>query len=125
MKDQDRGAFSRLLTKVWGLYDRVPTEDDLSIFWHVLQKYSLRTVGESFSYHVADPDRGRWYPKPADIIAPMPRIAERHRVNQPTSRLEIESDKTKAEQEAERRRVAAAFKTLVSELANKIPSMTV
>ena len=125
MKDQERGAFSRLLTKVWGHYDRVPTDDDLDICWHKLKKYSLHAVGAALDYHLGDPDRGRFYPKAADIIAPMRFIAERQRTKETAPQMQIESDKTKAEQEAERRRVAAAFKTLVSELANKIPSMTV
>ena len=123
MKAGEMDTFSKLLTKVWGLYDKVPDKDDLSIFWHVLSKYSLHAVGQALTCHLSDPDRGRFYPKPADIIRPMPRIAERQRLNQPTQRMQIESDQTKAEQEAERQRVAAAFKTLVSDLAKKMPSM--
>ena len=71
MDTNERQDFAARLNAVWALYDKVPTEGVLSIFWETMKGLSLREVSAALSRHVTDPDRGQFAPKPADLIRQM------------------------------------------------------
>ncbi len=58
---------------VWGAAQEVTggktTDAAMVIAFKTLEKYDLKAVQQAVMDHIADPERGRFPPKPADIIA--------------------------------------------------------
>ncbi len=50
------------------VYTRSLTEGQLSLYFDVLSKYQLEEVYRAIHAHVSDPERGQFFPKPADLI---------------------------------------------------------
>ena len=72
MKREDLADFKRLLHAVCGMLSRgayKPDETSEAIFFNALRSYDLQTVKAAFAAHCADPQRGRFAPVPADILA--------------------------------------------------------
>lgn len=78
MRDADTGAFVALLADVFGLYPSAKslTETQVAMFVRALAPYPLDQVRAALDAHVRDPQRGRWPPVPADVIAQMAAAAE-------------------------------------------------
>lgn len=69
MIDSDQSEFARLLKATMELYAQNPTRDATALWWASLRRYTLDQVRAAFSAHIQDPLRGRFTPKPADLIA--------------------------------------------------------
>lgn len=69
MIDADQPEFARLLKATMELYAQNPTRDATALWWASLRRYTLDQVRAAFSAHIQDPLRGRFTPKPADLIA--------------------------------------------------------
>jgi hypothetical protein len=73
MRDADIGAFYALLDDVATLLARpgqpAMTPTAKAMFFRALQGYSLEAVRAALDAHVKDPQRGRFMPLPADVIA--------------------------------------------------------
>lgn len=69
MIDADRREFSELLTATMQVYGTQLGAGALSIWWGALSGYPLSDVRAGLSAHVTDKERGRFAPKPADVIA--------------------------------------------------------
>lgn len=69
MDDADRGTFARLIQDVAEYYDRKLTAAAIEVYWHGLRRYSVDQVRRATSVHVSDPDRGRYMPRVADVVA--------------------------------------------------------
>jgi hypothetical protein len=67
--DSDQPEFARLLKATMELYAQNPTRDATALWWASLRRYTLDQVRAAFSAHIQDPLRGRFTPKPADLIA--------------------------------------------------------
>lgn len=72
MTPEDRGPFAKALTKLgtaYGHTDRnaIPTET-VVLYFDLLANYSLAAVRHALHAHAMDPDRGRFFPKVADIV---------------------------------------------------------
>ncbi len=70
--DRDLVPFGTMLDAVCGLLSRgayQPNEVSTAIFFRALQPYTFEQVRQAFDAHVRDPDRGRFVPTPADILA--------------------------------------------------------
>lgn len=69
MIDVEREHFSQLLTATLEIYGASLTSNTLAIWWSLLEPFPLEELRRAFSTHLQDPARGRFAPKPADIIA--------------------------------------------------------
>lgn len=72
MREPDYAEFSKLLDAVCGLLSRgtyTPNAVNTALWFRALQQHSLDAVRAGFDAHVKDPQRGRFVPTPADIIA--------------------------------------------------------
>lgn len=69
MQPDDFENFSRVLDATYSLHSKSLTADARALFFAALGKYSLADVRKAFSAHIADPQRGQYPPKPADLIA--------------------------------------------------------
>ena len=71
MNKQDLKPFSVLLAEVSATYGRPSSEGQVSMFFGVLSDYSFSEVRCAMLEHMRDPDKGRFMPLPADLIARM------------------------------------------------------
>jgi hypothetical protein len=66
--DAERVQFGRLLTATFEVYGSAVSDTAISIWWSALSAYSLAQVRAGLSAHIKNPERGRFSPKPADVI---------------------------------------------------------
>lgn len=79
MCEDDFDEFSTLLDAACGLLSRgtyVPNAGNTAMFFRSLQTYPIEVVRAAIEAHVKDPQRGRFVPMPADIIAQIEGFAE-------------------------------------------------
>lgn len=72
MRREDATEFQALLDRTCSLLSRgsyVPDPDNCALFFRALVRYDLADVRRGFEAHIADPQRGRFVPTPADILA--------------------------------------------------------
>lgn len=69
MHRDDFKGFAQMLDDVAGLKREVYTAGQKAMFFRALQAYSFEAVRSGLDAHVRDPDRGRFLPMPADVIA--------------------------------------------------------
>jgi hypothetical protein len=71
MLESDVPRFVVLLRDVYGLYPSAKplTEGQVSMFFRAVSAYPLPVVQKALDAHVKDPQRGRFPPLPADLIA--------------------------------------------------------
>lgn len=68
MTPDDRNPFGRLLSATMQTLREPMTPDMIGVWWGALSPYEFASVRAAFSDHVKDPEKGKWTPKPADII---------------------------------------------------------
>jgi hypothetical protein len=72
MREADFDAFGQMLDQVCGLLSRgahQPNAANTAMWFRSLARFDLAAVRSAFDAHVSDPQRGRFIPVPADIIA--------------------------------------------------------
>lgn len=72
MREPDFAEFGGMLDAVCGLLSRgtyVPNATNTALWFRALAAYDIATVRAGFDGHVKDPQRGRFVPTPADIVA--------------------------------------------------------
>ena len=69
MENQDKHEFEKLMVGCGEIYKREITKALLKIYFCVLEKYSIGQVQHAFNQHMINPDQGRFFPKPADLMA--------------------------------------------------------
>lgn len=71
MRDSDAAPFVALLRDVFGLYPAAKplTEGQVAMFFRALADHPIERVRAALDAHVRDPQRGRFPPVPADVIA--------------------------------------------------------
>lgn len=78
MREPDFAEFSKLLDAVCSLLSRgtyVPNATNTALWFRSLQAHELAVVRAAFDAHVKDPQRGRFVPTPADLIAQIEGLA--------------------------------------------------
>lgn len=78
MRDADLTPFTQLLDAACSLLSRgtyQPNPINTALFFRALQPYAFDAVRAGFDAHVRDPQRGRFVPMPADIIAQIEGLA--------------------------------------------------
>jgi hypothetical protein len=76
--EADFDEFSAMLDSVCSLLSRgayVPSAANTVLFFRSLARYELAAVRRAFDGHVRDPQRGRFAPVPADIVAQLEQLA--------------------------------------------------
>lgn len=74
MNKSDFPEFSAILDGVAGLLGKpTPPAVQLSLFFKLLEAYPLPKVRNALEAHLIDPQRGRFFPTPADVIEQMNR----------------------------------------------------
>lgn len=70
MKQSDKKRFAEILNDLAEVYDK-PALSALKLraFWGVLEEYPFEAVEKAIDMHMRDPERGRWMPVPADLLA--------------------------------------------------------
>lgn len=68
MKPDDLPAFSAMLTDVLKYYRQPPTDFLLEVWWTGMQRFDLGAVRRALNAHIADPERGMYAPKVADVV---------------------------------------------------------
>jgi hypothetical protein len=79
MVEADFTEFRELLDAVCSLLSRgayVPNATNTALFFRALQEHPIGAVRAAFEAHVKDPQRGRFVPTPADLIAQLQGTAE-------------------------------------------------
>lgn len=69
MRDSDLGAFTALLDGVWALKGQSLPAAAKAMWFRALGAYPLEAVRAALDAHLGDPDRGRFLPMPADVLA--------------------------------------------------------
>lgn len=72
MRDADFDEFTELLDATCSLLSRgayIPNALNAALWFRSLAAHDLATVRAAFDAHIADPQRGRFVPVPADILA--------------------------------------------------------
>ena len=65
----DRQRFAATITVCAEHYDKTVTPINIKLFFDTLiGKYSIEEIEEAFRNHLMEPDRGRWFPRIADIV---------------------------------------------------------
>lgn len=79
MRSSDLDAFGEMLDAVCSLLSRgayKPSPTNTALFFRALQEHELAAVRSAFDAHVKDPQRGKFVPTPADVIAQLEGLAE-------------------------------------------------
>ena len=63
--------FSQLMDELGLIYDREVSVSLKKLYWEDLPARSFAQIEAAFHAHRRDPERGRFFPKPADLIAKM------------------------------------------------------
>src|SRR4051812_28762863 len=76
MREADFDEFSAMLEDVVGLYPKgAVTGGQKAMFFRALAAHPIAEVRAGFDAHVKDPQRGRFVPLPADILAQIEGLA--------------------------------------------------
>ena len=68
MNRYDLAEFTELLTTVSALYRIALSAKSFELYWNVLQSFEWKDIKVAFQKHLTDPDNGRYFPKPADVV---------------------------------------------------------
>ena len=69
MSKPDKQRFAELLDDLGLIYDREVSVSLKRLYWEDLGAYPIAAIEAAFQAHRRDPDRGRFFPKPADLLA--------------------------------------------------------
>lgn len=68
MNSTDRAGFAANILALAEIYGKALSPAAIGVYWNALQSYPLAEVQRAIERHVQDPDAGRYFPKPADLI---------------------------------------------------------
>ncbi|RLV58033.1 hypothetical protein D5018_19390 [Parashewanella curva] len=72
MTEQDKAEFAHVWCASWSLYDKVVTDDVLSMSFEALCQYSIEQIKSALSHHIRSTSAGQFAPRPADVIKHIP-----------------------------------------------------
>lgn len=62
-------VFKSVIASLAEIYDKKLSSIGRQLWWSTLKPYTAEQIGSAMQAHLSDPDRGRFAPKPADLIA--------------------------------------------------------
>jgi len=69
MSKPDKQRFSELLDDLGAIYDKEVSVNLKRLYWEDLGQYPIAAIEAACQAHRRDRDRGRFFPKPADLLA--------------------------------------------------------
>lgn len=69
MSKPDKQRFSEAMDALGVIYDKEISVDMKSLYWEDLENYPIAAIEAACKAHRRDRDRGRFFPKPADLLA--------------------------------------------------------
>ena len=69
MDNKDKKKFAEIFTLTCLTYEKQVTQELMRLYFKVLGEYPIEIVEAAFMSHLKCPDRGQYWPKPADIIS--------------------------------------------------------
>jgi len=74
----DRDEVLQTVVGLSELYGKTFTESAMSIYWLALKNMSLGDFNRAVELHVTDPESGRFFPKPCDLIGRVSRSGKQN-----------------------------------------------
>jgi hypothetical protein len=68
MKQNELAEFSQALSHLSALYGQAMSPASVELYWAALQAFDLVRIKQALSHHALHPDRGRFMPRPADVV---------------------------------------------------------
>lgn len=68
MEPRDISKFTTMMAGIGELYGKDISAQLTDIYWRALKHYELQDVQRAFQVHVNNPDKGQFFPKPADVV---------------------------------------------------------
>ena len=68
MTKNDKLEFAKAFTACYMAFDKDPNTEQMHVYFDLLSDYSVDDVCSAFRAHIKDPDRGRFFPKVADLV---------------------------------------------------------
>jgi hypothetical protein len=68
-KERDLKNFAVLLTRAAAAFDVSLNMTKIEAYWEILAPYRLEEIAEAILRYARNPDEGRYFPRPAEIIA--------------------------------------------------------
>lgn len=68
MTPEDRKTLAQMMATFFAVYQAELTPKTLDIWWGILFDCDLQDIREAMNAHVADPDAGRFVPRPAHVV---------------------------------------------------------
>lgn len=68
MQKTDYEEFLKIIIGTGELYEKIPSANSLELYWDDLKELSLDELRRAITQCRRDPERGRFMPKPADIL---------------------------------------------------------
>jgi hypothetical protein len=68
MTDHDKKQFAAYLADVLAFYRESVSQFAINAWWEILKRFEFADVQRGINAHMADPDKGCFAPKPADIV---------------------------------------------------------
>lgn len=72
MKDTDKKQFATILNRTAALYDKAIDVEVMRVYFNALSAWPIEQVSKALQDHIQSVERGRFMPKPADVIANLP-----------------------------------------------------
>jgi len=76
MNMHDEKSFKELMLMISSTWDKKSTGAKSQAWWTVFKRYEFEDLQNAVFKHMADEQKGRFDPKPADILAYMPEIKQ-------------------------------------------------
>lgn len=76
MNDSQKNEFLEIMNTTADLYDKKIAKERVAVYWYALSHRELDDVRLAVNRHIQDPERGRFFPLPADISAQLPSISD-------------------------------------------------
>jgi hypothetical protein len=75
VEPDEHKQFVAVMTVLAEFYDKPFSEGAIALWWSLLKKYPLKRIVEAVEAHCADPEHGRYPPKPADLVGRLDGLA--------------------------------------------------
>lgn len=64
----EKSDFASAITSVSAIYNHRLDKGAANIYWHILKDYGINNIKKALYSHLKDPENGKFFPKPCDII---------------------------------------------------------
>lgn len=68
MDQKDYREFTKVWMATFDIYGRVPSDSAVDLAFQALARFGIDEVKKGLTSHINDPENGRFFPKPADVV---------------------------------------------------------